>query len=111
MSRRFPIFIATSLAWWFCVQAAALGEEPKWQTDYRAARLEAAAKGRLLVIHFTTNNCYWCKRLESETLSQSKIAGLINQRCISLKVDGRHDPSLIDALRIKSYPTVVFASP
>ncbi|HEV3237444.1 MAG TPA: thioredoxin family protein, partial [Gemmataceae bacterium] len=96
---------------WFLAALPACAEEINWLTDYRAARLEATSKGRLLVIHFTTTNCHWCRRLEAETLNQGSIVGPMNKKCVSLKVDGRRDPTLIEALHIKSYPTIVFASP
>jgi thioredoxin-related protein len=107
----FAFIIVFAISHWYFRAGQALAEEVKWQTDYRAARLEAAAKDRLLVIHITTDNCYWCKRLEAETLNNHKVAGLINERCVSLKVDAKRDPSLIGALRIKSYPTLVYATP
>jgi thioredoxin-related protein len=106
---RFLAIAGVSL--WFFASLPASADEIKWLTDYRSARLEAASKDRLLVIHFTTTNCYWCKRLEAETLSNGIVAGQLNKKCVALKVDGRRDASLIEALRIKSYPTVVFASP
>ncbi len=107
----FAFIIVLAISHWYFRVGQAYAEDVKWQTDYRAARLEAAAKDRLLVIHITTDNCYWCKRLEAETLNNHKVAGLINERCVSLKVDAKRDPSLIGALRIKSYPTVVYATP
>jgi thioredoxin-related protein len=106
---RFLAIAGVSL--WFFASLPANADEIRWLTDYRSARLEAASKGRLLVIHFTTTNCYWCRRLEAETLSNGNVAGQLNKKCVTLKVDGRRDASLIEALRIKSYPTVVFASP
>ncbi len=42
-------------------------EEVQWRRDYGQARQEAAQSGRILVIDFGTETCYWCKQLDERT--------------------------------------------
>src|SRR5262245_22160050 len=91
--------------------AFSLGEEIAWRTDYGKARKEAADKGRPLVIDMTTDDCFWCKQLDARTFADPGIVALLNGRCVPLKVDASRDPYLAQALRVQSYPTLVYASP
>ena len=83
----------------------------QWRRDYGQARQEAAQSGRILVIDFGTETCYWCKQLDERTLRDPSIVALLNERCVPLRIDANRTPKLTEALQIRSYPTVVFAGP
>src|SRR4051812_3051976 len=85
--------------------------EVKWRLEYVAARKEAQDKNLPLVIDFVTKKCYWCRKLEESTFRDVKVVGLMNERYVPLKVDAEAEPGLAQALRITSYPTVVWAAP
>jgi thioredoxin-like negative regulator of GroEL len=89
----------------------AWAQEIRWHNDYNKARAVALEKGRPLLIDIGTENCFWCKQLDSRTFRDSAIIGLVNDRFIPLKVNATQSPFLAQALRIQSYPTLVFASP
>ncbi len=91
----------------------ARADEPAvaWRTDYNKARLEASAKGRPLLIDIGTESCFWCKQLDARTFNNPAIVALLNERFVPLKVDADRAPQLAQALRIQSYPTLVFGSP
>ncbi len=91
--------------------ATASAQEISWRTDYDRARQEAVEQGRPIVIDFTTDNCYWCRQLESRTFTDPGIAQTLNARCIPLRVNASHNPQLTQALNIQSYPTLVYAAP
>ena len=58
------------LPWLMLVLAAgsaAPAQEIPWRKDYAAARKEAATTGRPLLLHFTTDGCVWCQKLEQTT--------------------------------------------
>jgi thioredoxin-like negative regulator of GroEL len=90
--------------------APASAEEIRWRNDYHKARKEATEKGKPLVIDFGTENCYWCKQLDARTFRDPAIIALMNEHCIPLKIDANANQSLTDALRVQSFPTLVFAS-
>lgn len=96
-----------------CLLAGALGapgQEIKWRSDYQKARQEAAEAGKPLVIDFGTESCYWCKQLDAKTFRDPRVISLLNEQCIPLKIDANENATLTEALRISSFPTLVFAS-
>jgi thioredoxin-like negative regulator of GroEL len=113
----FPIISSRARASWFVLLTVLLtgaapgrGQDVEWRSDYNAARREAAAKNRPLVIDFGTENCIWCKRLDASTFKDPSVVSVMNERFVPLKIDGERDAPLASALRIQSYPTVVLAS-
>ena len=85
-------------------------EEIEWRTDYRKARQEAADKDRPLIVDVGTEQCYWCKQLDQRTFQDPSVVALLNERFIPLRVNAQVTPELAQALRIQSYPTIVFAN-
>jgi thioredoxin-related protein len=98
-----------------CACPVARGQAPaaevEWRQDYTRARQEATEKTRPLVIDVGTENCYWCKQLDLRTFRDPGIVRVLNEQCIPLKVDASRHATLAEALRVQSYPTLVFATP
>src|SRR6516165_9817254 len=94
-----------------CGPGLASAQEILWRKDYNEARREAEAKNLPLVLEFSTESCFWCRRLEATTFQEPTVVRLMNQRFIPLKVDAYRDAMLTQALRIQSFPTVVLAGP
>lgn len=88
---------------------AGSADEVKWRNDYGRALKEATERGVPLFLDIGTENCYWCKQLDARTFTDPEIIQLLNSRCIPLKVDGNKQTFLVQALRVQSYPTLVFA--
>jgi thioredoxin-related protein len=111
--RAFPNLVARCSGC-FCLlllAGAAQGEDINWRSDYNKARQEAAAKGAPLLIDIGTQSCFWCKQLDARTFRDADLVALLNERFVMLKVDAERSPALAAALRIQSYPTLVFAGP
>jgi thioredoxin-like negative regulator of GroEL len=85
-------------------------QEVKWRDDYKKAREEAQQTGRPLLLDLGTENCTWCKQLDQTTFRDPALVTLLNERFIPLKIDGDRSPSLVEALRVQKYPTLVFAT-
>jgi tetratricopeptide (TPR) repeat protein len=85
--------------------------EIQWRTDYAAALKESQDRNLPLVIDIGTVNCYWCKKLDESTFRDARVVRALNERFVPLRIDGEKEPSLVQLLRITSYPTVVLASP
>ncbi len=94
-----------------CTAPLLAGDEVAWRNDYARAMKEAAEKGRPLLVDVGSDNCYWCKQLDVRTFKDPELVKLLNERCIPLKVNGSNNAYLVQALRIQSYPTLVFAAP
>lgn len=100
---------------WALVVILALGraeaQEVTWRQDYNAARREAQEKNRPLILDFSTQNCFWCAKLDTTTFRDPIVAKLINDRFVPLKVSAEQNPQLTEVLRIQSFPTLVLAAP
>jgi tetratricopeptide (TPR) repeat protein len=94
-----------------CAHALPAADEVQWRTDYARALREAQQKGRPLLVDVGTENCHWCKQLDVRTFTDPELVKMLNERCIPLKIDGNSNNYLVEALRIHSYPTLVFAGP
>jgi thioredoxin-related protein len=83
----------------------------KWRSDYAAARQEATATGRPLLLDFGTEDCFYCRKLDATTFRAPAIVALLNDKFIPVKIDAERAESLSRALNVDSYPTLVLASP
>jgi thioredoxin-like negative regulator of GroEL len=84
---------------------------PVWRTDYNTARKEAQEKGLPLLIVVGTENCFYCRKLEANTLRDPRIVGMLGGAFVALKIDANQHPSLTSALKVQVYPTIVMAGP
>ncbi len=87
-------------------------EGVRWRNDYGAALKEAAQKEAPLLINIGTADCYWCKQLDGRTFVDDDVIRLLTDRVIPVKIDAGSSANayLVNALRVQSYPTLVFAS-
>lgn len=89
----------------------ARAQDVSWRTDYNTVRREAKEKNRPILLDFTTENCFWCNKLETTTYRDPAVLKLMNERFIPLKLDAQQNPQLTEALRIQSFPTLILAAP
>lgn len=82
----------------------------QWQSDYAKARKKSIQNSKPLLLNIGTENCYWCKQLEARTFKDATIARLVNDRFIAVKIDATTSAYLANALKIQSYPTLVYAN-
>src|SRR5580700_5754854 len=82
-----------------------------WRIDYSTARKEANERGLPLFIVVGTDNCYYCKKLESGPCREAAVAAQLTKNFIPLKLDASRDPQLARALKVQLYPTIVLAAP
>jgi thioredoxin-related protein len=82
-----------------------------WRTGYNKAREVATKKKLPLILVFGTDNCLWCKKLHRAINEDDALAGLLNEKTIPVKLDGKKYDNLAAALRIESYPTTLITRP
>jgi len=99
------------LAFIFMMGAPVLAGEIEWRTDYMQARQEAAQKNLPILIDFYTDNCFWCKQMDHRTFRDPTLNQTMMENWIPLRINARKEPILTDALKIRSFPTLVFAGP
>jgi thioredoxin-like negative regulator of GroEL len=82
----------------------------RWRHDYNSARKEALEKGRPLLLDFTTDNCFWCRRQDETTFQNPAVQKILNEQYIPIKVDAQRSPYLAEFLQVQGYPTIVLAT-
>lgn len=93
----------------FVVSGVASGEIP-WQTNLRQAHTQAQASGKLLLLHFYTDDCVWCDRLEEGSFRAPQVKEAIGQNFVPVKVHAAKSPKLTEMFRVKSFPTDVIVT-
>jgi thioredoxin-related protein len=92
-------------------RAGASAQEVAWRHDYAAARREAKETQRPIVMDFGTKSCIWCKKLDVTTFRDLAVVRQLNEQFIPVKIDAEQEAALAKALRIQTFPTLVFATP
>jgi thiol:disulfide interchange protein len=81
----------------------------KWNTDFKKAAKAAKRQQKPMMLDFYTEWCGWCKRLDKDTYTDSRVIDL-SDKFISVKIDGDKDPALVKQYRVEGYPTIVFTN-
>jgi tetratricopeptide (TPR) repeat protein len=114
----FPLVTASAL--WVAQPAFAQPTRPApapapaavtWRTDYNTARKEAQEKGLPLLVVLGTDDCFYCRKLESGPLKDATITTLVASGFVPLKLDATRAPEIAKALKVQMYPTTVLAAP
>ena len=94
--------------------AASAEEAVPWLTDYAVARREAHDRNLPLVIDFSTDNCVYCRKLESVTFRDPAVVKLVKEHYVALHLHvgaggGKEAAGLAQALGVQGFPTLIFA--
>lgn len=108
MTASLPVFLSMIVL--MMAPSAIHAEGVEWRKDYARALKEATEKGLPLLVNIGSENCFWCKQLDGRTFIDEEVIRTLNGRFIPLKVDGNKNPTLTQALKVQTYPTLIFAS-
>jgi thiol-disulfide isomerase/thioredoxin len=84
--------------------------EIAWQTNLRAAHSQAKAEGKLLLLHFYSDNCSWCERLEAGSFRAPQVGEAVQKDFIPVKVHADRNPKLTEMFKVTKFPTDVIVS-
>ena len=73
-------------SWWAHVRSVG-GDRVDWQPDVSAASATAAARGRPMLLDFTTDWCPACDRMKRTTWADRATAAAVADRTVPVRVD------------------------
>jgi len=94
----------------------------RWYS-YEDGLIKARSDKKRLMLVFYTTWCKWCKKLESETLTDKEVSKLLSSDFIAVRIDAEsadrvvHEMrqmamfELADAYGVQSFPTIWFLEP
>ncbi len=82
-----------------------------WITDLREARDLAERENRLVLLHFWSETCPPCKRLEKNVFNQPEFIRAVSTGYIPVKINTEQQPKLAQFYNIESVPTDVIVTP
>lgn len=101
----FTITIATLIA---CGPAS---DDLWFHGDLNAATEAAAEKNTLVFVEFYTDWCSWCRRLESETLTNREVKEELS-KFVAIRLDAEKEgASAARQFGVESFPTMIFLDP
>ena len=81
-----------------------------WEGKLRDAHAKAKQQGKLMLLHFYTDNCVYCERLEAGAFRSASVAKSINQNFVPVKVHGGKNPKLAQMFKVSKFPTDVIVT-
>ena len=81
--------------------------ELNWANSYKEALVQAKTENKNVMILITSHTCRWCRKLESETLTNEDIIKRMNKDYISVHVT-RGEDDYPEALEAPGVPATYF---
>ncbi len=85
--------------------------ELRFIEDYKLARAESLEMHKPLFILISSPDCQWCQKLKKETFADPAILERFNKHWIISDISAMANRPVTESLKIRSVPTMVFASP
>ncbi len=101
------LFTTAAVAMIACTSAMA---EIHWQENLRSAHAQAQAEGKLLLLHFYSDNCVWCERLEAGSFQAPQVAEAVSKNFIPVKIHANTNPKLTKMFKVTKFPTDVIVA-
>ena len=82
--------------------------EVVWESEMPAALERARNEGKPVLVNFYADWCVWCKRLESTTLRDAKVASVLQNKVVPLSLNVEGDgKELSNEYRVDGLPTII----
>ncbi|TWT90878.1 Thioredoxin [Pseudobythopirellula maris] len=82
-----------------------------WSNDAGAAQADARQSRRPIVAYVTSENCRFCRKMELETWTDESVAAEVTRRFVPLKLHAERDSELVQALKVRAFPTTIVFTP
>ncbi|TWT75405.1 thioredoxin family protein [Allorhodopirellula solitaria] len=85
-----------------CLQP--LRAEIPWRDQLTTAHAEAKAQGKPLLLHFYTDNCVYCDKLEAGAFQSADVESAVAQGFVPVKVHAKESPELVKMFKVTKFP-------
>ena len=107
--RTAALSLMTTSAIMLIVSANATAEIP-WQDNLRSAHAQAQREGKLMLLHFYSDNCAWCDRLEEGSFKAPQVGAAIDKSFVPVKIHANATPQLAEMFKVNKFPTDVIVT-
>ncbi|HUG89603.1 MAG TPA: thioredoxin family protein [Planctomycetaceae bacterium] len=87
------------------------GREPAWHTDFEQALAEAKRLNRPLLVHFYSEWCTPCRRMDRDVLRQPDVQIRLGRRFVVAKIDADLHPALVERFEVRGLPSDILITP
>ena len=108
--------IISQIAWmalFACLVTAgnsqALADIP-WHTQLKTAHAQAMQEGKLLLLHFYTDNCVYCDKLEAGAFKAPEVTAAIQKSYVAVKIHAGKNPAIASTFKVSRFPTDVIVT-
>ena len=84
-----PLMISMAIT---MIAASTASAEIAWQSNLRAAHAQAQSEGKLLLLHFYSDNCTWCERLEQGSFKAPQVGDISSMLHVKWGADSEGSP-------------------
>ncbi|MFM8253218.1 MAG: DUF255 domain-containing protein [Planctomycetota bacterium] len=92
-------------------QAPAAPAAISWQTDLATAQALAAKTNRPLLLHFTSDHCPPCQRMEKTVFVDPQVSRVMGEHFVAVKVNVERQPEVARSYRVDRWPTDILCAP
>jgi len=85
--------------------------EPLWEEFSPEAFARARAERRLILVSVYTQWCHWCHVMDEQTWEDPRVASLLRERFVTLRVDADARPDIADRYREWGWPATAVLTP
>jgi len=64
----------------------------------------AGKQNKKVFLHFRTDWCGYCKKMDKSTFKDQSVIRLLNEYFVSIKVDGDKEKSIVKEYKVRGYP-------
>lgn len=76
-----------------------------WHDNLRQAHAQAEQRGKLLLLHFYSDNCVWCDKLDAGAFRVATVTEAIQDHFVPVKINASVNPELAEMFKVNRFPT------
>ncbi len=89
----------------------AFAQGARWHTSPQQAVDQANTSGKMIIVSVGADWCHFCKKMDKEVWRDDRVSRFVAKSYVPLKITDEDHGDLIQALRVKAFPTtLVFTS-